>query len=183
MKATLLAWISIAFSFLPLTSLAGTRTDEFNTGTVDLNIWTVFAPFSQSQVQAESGRLILVSRGGIATVTDLPNAVEIQGRFKFTGANYQFRIGLRTDLSTFLPEAAPTGVFVGFRQDDLTIGIAESGIRFLDNRIYPVPSNQDIDFRIVDDGVTAAFMRLGRISDIDDELGTAWHCCQNRAFG
>lgn len=142
------------FTLLPLfcfLASAAELLDEFVPDAIDRNNWTVSLPISRSAVVAANGRAVLIARGGLKPNEVFEAPLEIRGRFRFSGSRDQFRIGFRSDLEVF-PPAEPTGVFVGFRQDDNTVGIAEAGVRFVGNRKFTFQLNVDYDFRITDDG-------------------------------
>jgi Concanavalin A-like lectin/glucanases superfamily len=124
--------------------------DGFDDSTVDTTQWATFTSSTNSQVFETGGRLILSQRGGLITVATVATNIQVRGRFRFTGSGDHFRVGLRTDGSTFPPESEPTGMFVGFRQDDNTLGIAQAGVQFLDNKVLGYTNGVDVDFRITD---------------------------------
>jgi hypothetical protein len=135
--------------------------DDFNT--LNTSVWQVLAPQSDSRMSASDGKAVFFQRGVLITKQDLPNAIEVRGRFGFFGGTYdQLSIALRSD-GTMIPPYYPfqSGVGVQFSRrggDDgdqtgqrnvaLLLGTGRPSV--ITN--FTFAQNTYYDFRVVDDG-------------------------------
>ena len=153
-----LSFISIFIScwFLPC-SFALPISDDFNDGIIDSAIWNVSTPFGQSAVLEQGGVAALIARGGLQTVSDLPNAIEISGRFRLTHSLDNIKIAFRSDLTTTSTFAELSGMIVEFNAGGGTF-IAPGGgsaASVIGNSLSTYDANLGSfhSFRIVDDGL------------------------------
>lgn len=151
-QAGLLQW---TFVILALSCLCaqGSTTDDFSGTQVDSTKWSTSLPFPDSSVSVQNGYAALTQRGGLTTVAPFPGGLEISGRFRFAGASDHFRIVFRSDLTELGPFKERSGVLVNFEQSG-GISIGKSEISGLVSIPFEFQDNQDVDFRITDDGAT-----------------------------
>lgn len=170
-----LACVSVAL--LPTANATVILSDHFNGNAVNTSIWTPSAPLSDSQMSVSGGTANFFQRGILVTNNPLPNAIDITGRFAFTGGSYdQFQINLRSDGVLLSPHYNfQNNIYVGFNRrggDDgnktglnnltLAAGINTPGVlgnfTFQDNVFY--------DFRILDTGTNISVF----IGDLNSPL-------------
>ncbi len=162
---------------LPKANAAVILSDNFNGQSVNISIWTPSAPLSDSQIGVSGGTANFFQRGILVTNNSLPNAIDITGRFAFTGGSYdQFQINLRTNGVLLSPYYNfQNNIYVGFNRrggDDgnqtglnnltLAAGVNTPGVlgnfTFLDNVFY--------DFRVLDTGTSISVF----IGDLNNPL-------------
>ena len=137
--------------------------DDFNDGVVDSNLWTVRLPFSDSDVLEEGGEVIFRNRGALESKLDLPSAVEIYGRFRFTGSEHdQWKIVTRSKGVYSNPYGeSDDGIYFqanikednGNRLNNIKIVHQEIGNSYvLGTATFAISQGTSYDFRILDDG-------------------------------
>ena len=78
--------------------------DNFNGQAIDTTKWQALAPLSDSQINESGGNANFTQRGILISNDLFPEAIQIDGRFAFTGGSYdQFQIALRTDGNILFP--------------------------------------------------------------------------------
>lgn len=167
-----------------LTSLAHSSlilSDQFNDSTIDTALWQTSTPFGDSSITESGGNAVFVNRGRLLSLASMPTAIDITGRFTFTGnVRDQFNILTRTTgVSTNQWYEFDTGMSFRFQiQNDLgstanNIKIAHGGFPGpspdLVTGTYSLALNTPYDFRITDDGTNVALF----INDFTTPILTA----------
>jgi Bacterial TSP3 repeat/Lectin C-type domain/Immunoglobulin I-set domain len=137
-----LAWISSAAPIL----------DNFDDLAINTNLWTVLLPSGAAQVSLATGRAVLQSGGGLSPISDYLCNVEVQGRVRFAGTADRFEVVLRSSLSLASPTGNRTGLSIFFDQTNNVIGLNEVGIGLLVSKRFTFHPNEDVIFKITDDG-------------------------------
>jgi hypothetical protein len=125
--------------------------DDFSGALIDASLWQLYKPFGASQIQPVNGLAVFRNRGGLLSQTNFDHAISVEGGFRFTGRNDEFKVVLRSDLSNYGTVGEKTGVSIGFHQEFNLVYIREANrpqqasvnFTFTTNRIY--------NFRITDD--------------------------------
>lgn len=166
----LLCWTAL----LQNTRAAVVLSDSFDGASLDTNAWVVAEPFFDSDMYASNGVAVFLNSGRLLTQANVPNAIQIEGRFKFMGSdNDAFRIYVRTDGDANDPYGRFVNgveVIFSFREgDNGTIGsnnvlmgiplVTELGTRT--NFLFQ--TNVFYDFRITDDGTNLSLF-LGNLT-------------------
>src|SRR6266496_1257918 len=113
-------------------------------------------PFWGSSVSESGGRGVLIQRGILNSVAALSNSLDIRGRFRFAGSNDHFRIVFRSDQQPIDSFGELGGMIIVMDQGG-GVQIGESDISSLASiGSFPVGQNQDVDFRITDDGTNVS---------------------------
>ena len=136
--------------------------DDFNDGTLDTGLWEVLAPLSDSKMYEADGNAVFFQRG-ILVSPEVPTALQIDGRFKFTGGDHDiFQINLRTGTEPLPPYYQfDNNIYVQFACRG-----GDDGDQFGQRNVYlasgwnspplitsfTFSSDVYYDFRIVDDG-------------------------------
>lgn len=159
-NAFLLGFLSVT-AFAPALGAASiVLSDQFNDTTIDNGLWNALAPLSDSQIYESGGTANFFQRGVLITQNDLPDAIQIDARFAFVGAeNDQLSIATRFN-GTLIPPYYPWNSSIGITlsrkggDDHSTMGVnnvylsggdfALTSFLFLTNVFY--------DLRIVDTG-------------------------------
>ena len=128
-------------------------TDSFDGALIDSAKWTAYRPQGGSQVFLSGGNLVMQMRGGVDSVMALPNELQVEGGFRFTGYEDHFAVVLRSELSIANGYYEKTGIRVSFQDNSQTLRIQELG-NGVNNEIaftfYTLNRNTDYTFKIVD---------------------------------
>jgi hypothetical protein len=128
-------------------------TDSFDGSQIESTKWTAYRPQGGSQVFESGGNLVMQMRGGVDSVMTLPDELQIEGGFRFTGYEDHFAVVLRSDLSIANGYYEKTGIRVSFQDNSQTLRIQELGSG-INNEIafsfYTLNRNTDYTFKIVD---------------------------------
>jgi len=183
MKSLLLTLVAstLILSSLTLHATAAILSDDFNDDTIDASIWQASTPFSDSSISESGGNAVFVNRGRILSNASLPTAIEVFGRFSFTGNIHdQFSIATRTNGVT-TNQYAEFDLGISFRfqiQNDLgstTNNVVIARLSHPDvtpiiaQGTYNLALNTPYDFRIVDDGTNVSLY----INDLNTPFLTA----------
>lgn len=150
-----------------LAAYATALNDNFEDGFIDPALWQVGAPFSDSALFESGGYAVFQNRGRLLTASDLSEALDIQGRFRFIGNEHDnFTVALRTDGAATVPHGSfDRGIFVEFviqndagdRSKNIFVNVLNQDFAPhipLGSVGYPIILNYFVDFRITDDGTT-----------------------------
>jgi len=98
MKNNILLSLALA-SLLALSSTGQVLlTDDFNGTSIDTSLWQPSAAFANSSVTEGGGLAMFVNRGRLLSVANFTGAIDIRGRFRFSGENADcLALNLRTD--------------------------------------------------------------------------------------
>jgi hypothetical protein len=148
--------------FLSRAAKAQSLYDNFNSSSVDANLWNVILPFSQSQISESGGVLTTTGRGMLATTANFASPYSISGAVTLNSSLEHFQFVLRSDLSFDTASGIAqydelNGIHVSFSADGQQAGIA------LFDGTNPNPPNlaltsysfsvgQTYDFSITDTG-------------------------------
>lgn len=177
----------IYLAFLAISSLTSSTSahlisDNFNNGIIDTSAWQIITPFGDSSITESGGDAVLANKGWLLSASLLPTALDITGRFQFTGSVHdQFKVVTRAS-GTFADNP--------FGEVDLGIGfefwmMTDSGspvnnlkiVRntnpgstpILSEGTFAISLNTYYDFRLTDDGTSLALY----ISDLSTPFLTA----------
>jgi hypothetical protein len=141
--------------------------DNFGGNSINTSLWNPIAPYSDSSVSVGDGLVTLQNHGELVAKTGYSPAVEITGRFQFTGNIYDsFWITTRSSGEHNDPRFFDNGFTftVAKQSDDLTrfniIQIAkyDSGVGVIvDQTSYDFSLGQFYNFKITDDGKNMSF--------------------------
>src|SRR5947199_10535524 len=106
----LLTFLSIVVLLISNKVVASTVQDGFDGASIDSTLWQVLEPFPQSDVHQADGWLVMTGRGGLGSLDDFGDKLEIRGRLRFTGSSDHFKIVFRSDLSGVVPYVERLGV-------------------------------------------------------------------------
>ena len=144
-------------------------TDSFDGSSIDSTKWTAYRPQGGSQVFESGGNLVMQMRGGVDSVMALPNELQVEGGFRFTGYEDHFAVVLRSDLSIANGYYEKTGIRVSFQDNSQTLRIQELGSG-INNEIaftfYTLNRNTDYTFKIVDQNNTVSLYLNGDSSPL-----------------
>lgn len=169
--------------------------DDFGDGVLDSTTWAVLRPYTSSgasngisQVTEADGVARFESLGTLVSAVDVPEAIDVTGRMRFTGSTVDvFWIKLRTDGSNAnhparaLDNGVSFQINMGTEGNDVTLWIREfsypvSNPQTLATHSMTIPFNTWTDFRITDDGQDVAFY-------IDDLVTPKLTASSNIRFG
>ena len=137
--------------------------DNFSGSAINNALWRAYAPLGDSQMTEAGGNAVFTQRGILVTQADMPDAIEITGRFAFGAGTYdQFQINLRSDGIIDTPYYNfHNNIYVGFNRrggDDgnqtgqhnvaIAAGLSTAGVL----RDFTFATDVFYDFRIVDTG-------------------------------
>ncbi len=126
--------------------------DEFTNAVVDTSKWIPVTPFAGSQITQAGGKVSLIRRGILQTVTNLPTRFQVQGRFKFAGSLDHFRMVFRSDLAVLNSFNELSGaIFILGQDGECILSGSEVGSEIKVTNVS-LSAGQDIDFRVTDDG-------------------------------
>jgi hypothetical protein len=143
--------------------------DTFNAAAIDASLWQTATPFSDSMMFASNGFAVFKNRGRLLSVADLPNAIDVRGRFAFaTSSHDSFVIQTRCDGGATSPTAYfDRGIEFGFsiQGDDGQMAQNVWIYRYdypnrspleIKRGTFPMTTNVFYDFRLTDDGTNTA---------------------------
>ena len=129
--------------------------DDFDGGVIDAELWQVTLPYSnppRRTVKEDGGSLELFRRGIIDSAGSLPDQIDIEGRFRFTGEGDTLSIVLRSDL-TVTNQFERRGVQVALLQATGRVFlIPEPFVSVPIRGSFVIGKDTDIAFRMIDDG-------------------------------
>lgn len=148
--------------------------DQFIGNAVDTQTWAASPYFPDSAVTESGGSLFLQNRGRLLSVQSMPQAIQIDGRFRFVGSAYdQFLLQTRTNGVTTNPWGEwDVGIRFGISPTNgenggATITIVRNAwpgtSPELARGALPIATNTFYDFRIIDTGSLVQFF-IGDLS-------------------
>jgi hypothetical protein len=138
-----------------LTAQAPLLQDDFEDGAIDSALWRVALPYSNpppSTVTESNGNLVLFRRGVLESRGTFDGALDIQGRFRFTGENDTLSVVFRSDL-TATNQAERRGVQAALQESTGRVFlIPEPFVSMPTVGAFVIAKNQDVTFRVTDNG-------------------------------
>jgi hypothetical protein len=129
--------------------------DDFDGTAIDSSLWRVTLPFANpppSTAVETNGNLVLFRRGVLDSRGTFEGSLDIQGKFRFTGESDALSIVFRSDLSV-TNQAERRGVQAALQEATGRVFlIPEPFASTPTSGAFMIPKNQDVTFRITDNG-------------------------------